>query len=130
MNFSLETKNLKWALLAGSISLGGMLLAAVPIKMLTDSGANQAAVSAPSSESLSSPQLIERGSQFFAMSCAHCHGDDAHGDEGPDLYNLPVSNAYIKVMIKRGVKGEMPTFAKKYNDDQVAALVAYLRSLR
>jgi mono/diheme cytochrome c family protein len=33
-------------------------------------------------------------------------------------------------MIKKGLKGEMPTFAKKYNDQQIAALVSYLRTLR
>jgi mono/diheme cytochrome c family protein len=64
------------------------------------------------------------------MSCSQCHGDDAHGDEGPDLHNLSISNARIVVTIKKGIKGEMPTFTKKYDDHQIAALVAYLRSLR
>jgi mono/diheme cytochrome c family protein len=130
MTASLEIKALGLALLTASISLGGVLLAAIPIKTLTDTGASEVETSSPSLEVATSPELIERGSQFFAMSCAHCHGDDAHGDEGPDLYNLPVSNAYISTMIKKGIKGEMPTFAKKYDKAQIAALVAYLRSLR
>ena len=24
---------------------------------------------------------------MFLMNCAHCHGDDTRGDEGPDLHN-------------------------------------------
>jgi len=52
------------------------------------------------------------------------------GDEGPSLHNLSISNARIAATIKKGIKGEMPTFAKKYDDTQIAALVSYLRSLR
>jgi mono/diheme cytochrome c family protein len=129
MAASLEIRALGFAALAGAIALGAFLLAAVPVRMLTDLGAPRPDASASIPASTSSPQLIEQGRQFFAMSCAHCHGDDAHGDEGPDLYHLPVSNAYISMTIKKGVKGEMPTFAKKYDNTQVAALVAYLRSL-
>jgi mono/diheme cytochrome c family protein len=63
------------------------------------------------------------------MSCVECHGDDAHGDEGPDLHHLAISNARIATTIGKGVKGEMPTFAKKYDTKQIAAIVSYLRTL-
>ena len=131
MSPSIETKALGIALLAAAISLGGALLAAAPIRMLISSNANRVEANAPNSppEVASSPQLIEQGHQFFTMSCVECHGDDAHGDEGPDLHNLTISNARIAATIKKGVKGEMPTFAKKYDDAQITALVAYLRSL-
>ena len=76
-----------------------------------------------------SPQLLAQGAGFFAQSCADCHGDDAHGDEGPDLHNLAISDARIASQIKNGTKGEMPSFRKKYDDTQVAALVQYVRSL-
>ena len=29
-----------------------------------------------------------RGHSLFDHNCAHCHGDDARGDEGPSLYDL------------------------------------------
>ena len=64
------------------------------------------------------------------MNCAHCHGDDAHGDEGPDLYNLRKSDARIHQVITAGVKGEMPSFAKKLGDPEIRLLTAYLRTLR
>jgi mono/diheme cytochrome c family protein len=71
-----------------------------------------------------------QGRHLFQLNCAHCHGDDAHGDEGPDLYNLHKSDARIRAVITGGIKGEMPSFAKKLNDSDVNALTAYLRTLR
>ena len=72
----------------------------------------------------------KRGYGLFDRSCAPCHGDDARGDEGPSLYNLAKSDARITAIIKGGVKGEMPSFAKKFNDADVQALIAYLRTLK
>jgi cbb3-type cytochrome c oxidase subunit III len=72
----------------------------------------------------------KRGYSLFDHNCAHCHGDDARGDEGPSLYNLAKSDARITTIIKRGIKGEMPSFAKKFSDTDVQALTAYLRTLK
>ena len=129
MKSALESKALGLALLVASLSLGGALLAAVPIKKFASSTPSQAEESSPSPELVSSPELVEQGHQFYIMSCLECHGDDAHGDESPDLHNLTISNARIATTIKKGVKGEMPSFTKKYDDAQVSALLAYLRSL-
>lgn len=70
------------------------------------------------------------GRHLFLMNCAHCHGDDARGDEGPDLYDLHKSDARIHQVITAGIKGEMPSFAKKFNDEDIRALTAYLRTLK
>src|SRR5881398_2874468 len=46
-----------------------------------------------------SPELTTdaaQGRHLFVMNCAHCHGDDARGDEGPDLHNLHKSDARIR----------------------------------
>jgi mono/diheme cytochrome c family protein len=71
-----------------------------------------------------------RGRHLFLLNCAHCHGDDARGDEGPDLHNLPKSDARIHQVITRGIKGEMPSFAKKLGEPEVQQLTVYLRTLR
>jgi mono/diheme cytochrome c family protein len=71
----------------------------------------------------------QKGRALFVASCAHCHGIDARGDEGPDLHGLQVSDRYIGRVVERGIKGEMPSFAKKYDAAQIDALTAYLRSL-
>ena len=74
--------------------------------------------------------LAQQGHSLFERNCVHCHGDDARGDEGPTLYNLAMSDTRIAKRIKDGVKGEMPRFASKFNDVDVAALIAFLRTLR
>jgi mono/diheme cytochrome c family protein len=71
-----------------------------------------------------------QGRHLFLTNCAHCHGDDARGDEGPDLHDLRKSDKRIHQLITAGVKGEMPSFAKKLNDSDIQAVTAYLRTLR
>jgi mono/diheme cytochrome c family protein len=71
-----------------------------------------------------------QGRHLFLMNCAHCHGDDAHGDEGPDLHNLHRSDARIYQVITAGIKGEMPSFGKKLGEPEVRELAAYLRTLQ
>lgn len=73
---------------------------------------------------------VALGRALFVKSCAHCHGLDATGDEGPDLHGLWVSDRRIASVVKRGIKGEMPSFAKKHDDRDVAELVAYVRTLQ
>jgi mono/diheme cytochrome c family protein len=75
------------------------------------------------------PEAIAQGRKLFLNTCAHCHGIDASGDEGPDLHDLQVSDRFITNTIKQGFKGEMPAFGKKYSDTEIAELRAYLRSL-
>jgi mono/diheme cytochrome c family protein len=76
-----------------------------------------------------SPALVAQGRKLFLNSCAHCHGADASGDEGPDLHDLRISDRYIAHMITFGEPHEMPSFAKKHGAADIAALTAYLHSL-
>ena len=72
----------------------------------------------------------KQGYRLFEHNCTHCHGEDARGDEGPDLHGLHKSDARLTTIIKGGIKGEMPAFGKKFNDQDVQALIAYLRTLK
>lgn len=79
------------------------------------------------------PGMSERektGYKLFDHNCAQCHGDDARGDEGPDLHGLTKSDQRLEKIIKGGIKGEMPAFGKKFNDKEVQALIAFLRTLK
>ncbi len=76
-----------------------------------------------------SPARRGAGRKTFLHYCAHCHGADASGDEGPDLRDLEVSDRYIVNTISHGVPHEMPSFARKFSPPDFAALLAYLRSL-
>jgi len=85
---------------------------------------------ATTNSSAASPVEVAAGRQLFVMNCAHCHGDDAHGDEGPDLYDFHKSDARIRQVVTGGIKGQMPSFGKKLGDSEVRRLTAYLRTLR
>jgi mono/diheme cytochrome c family protein len=72
----------------------------------------------------------KQGHRLFDHNCAHCHGDDARGDEGPSLYDLSKTDARITRIVKEGIKGEMPRLGAKLNDADIQALIAYLRTLK
>ena len=72
----------------------------------------------------------KKGYALFNHNCAPCHGDDARGDEGPSLYNLAKSDTRITTILKGGIKGEMPAFAKKFADADIRAIIAFLRTLK
>ena len=87
----------------------------------------------PATTRLSGPfadAQVSRGYELFQLNCAHCHGSDARGDEGPDLHGVAKSDARISSLIKNGIKGEMPKFGEKLTDTDVNALIAFLRTLK
>ena len=129
---SIEIKGLLLGIIV-SLGLLGVTFGLTPIcqsKKATVANEEQQANAA----SVSSTHVLEgeakRGYSLFDHSCAPCHGDDARGDEGPSLYDLAKSDARITTIIKGGVKGDMPSFAKKFSDADVQALIAYLRTLK
>jgi mono/diheme cytochrome c family protein len=94
----------------------------------------QSNISMPSSKSgVQSPAIKDpkavAGAKLFALNCAHCHGVDATGDEGPDLHGVTKTDERIKSTILKGVKGEMPAFGKKLTENDAATLVVFIRSL-
>jgi cbb3-type cytochrome c oxidase subunit III len=99
-----------------------------PLARAADSSSHTNEVS--SGAAPASAEKIKRGHSLFDRNCSHCHGDDARGDEGPSLYNLALSDAKIAKRIKEGIKGEMPKFGGKFNDADIAALTAYLRTFK
>jgi len=126
-----EGKAFLVAIVASGMALAGMFGMALVIRHGQSSIAIPAfATSAQAA--IKPPELTAdaaQGRHLFLMNCAHCHGDDAHGDEGPDLHNLHRSDARIHEVITAGIKGEMPSFVKKLGDPDVRQLIAYLRTL-
>jgi mono/diheme cytochrome c family protein len=82
-----------------------------------------------SSKSLDAP-LVAAGQHLFLMNCAHCHADDATGDEGPDLHGLLKTDGRLHEIITNGIKGEMPRFKSKLSESDVQALISFLHSLK
>jgi mono/diheme cytochrome c family protein len=70
------------------------------------------------------------GRTLFLRNCAHCHGATAHGDDGPDLHDLGSTDDWIANRIRKGKAGQMTAFAGKLQPAEIAALVAYVQSLK
>jgi cytochrome c oxidase cbb3-type subunit 3 len=87
------------------------------------------ALAGPERPAPTSPAIVRQGRALYLASCAHCHGADATGDEGPDLHDVEASDRSIANTITRGIKGEMPSFRRKLGPDDVRRLTAYVRSL-
>jgi mono/diheme cytochrome c family protein len=75
----------------------------------------------------------QSGEQLFANVCQGCHMGDAKGAEGAGSYPSLAGNAnlvaggYPVYVIVRGQRA-MPAFGAMMSDDQVAAVVNYVRT--
>ncbi len=110
-------------------------LAAACLFAAADSGASTAA----------GPQKgraaqVERGRAVYADRCARCHGADGQGRtrmgetvEPPDLsdpaWQRGRSDARMIASVTNGL-GQMPAFKKKLSRQDIAASIAYVRTLR
>jgi len=126
MKLSLEIKGIILAIVSGLAAVSIAFAAGEMIrpKATTASGATDRSVIPPAGTQ------AHQGYTLFLMNCAHCHGNDARGDEGPDLHGVTKSDARITSIIKNGIKGEMPKFGSKLTDKDVQALIAFVRSLK
>jgi mono/diheme cytochrome c family protein len=82
------------------------------------------------------PQQAE-GKHLYQARCAHCHEDNdlALKKIPPDLHGLfnraklpsglPATEAAVRQNVLSG-RGMMPGFNGRFNDEQMAALIAYL----
>jgi mono/diheme cytochrome c family protein len=86
------------------------------------------------------PQQAE-GKHLYALRCAHCHeeNDLALKKVPPDLHGifnratLPSGASATDAEVRRVVvagKGMMPGFVGRFSDEQMSALIAYLRTGR
>jgi len=69
--------------------------------------------------------------QLFASSCGWCHfkGGRENG-KGPKLMDTTLTDAEIVSRIRAGKPGQMPAFGSAFSDDQLKAIVAYIRELK
>ncbi|HTA29738.1 MAG TPA: cytochrome c [Candidatus Cybelea sp.] len=127
MKLSRKLKGITLGAVAGLAAIGIALAAGELFQT------RPAATSNGAEETLEIPPagtLANQGYKLFMNNCAHCHGVDATGDEGPDLHGVTKSDAKIASYIKNGIKGEMPRFDRKLSDKDVQALIAFIRSLK
>ena len=84
------------------------------------------------------PQQAE-GQHLYAVRCAHCHEENDLGLKPPppslrgamSRAKLPSGAAATDAEVRRVVlagKGKMPSFAGRFTEGQMAALLSYLRT--
>ncbi|MEW6270056.1 MAG: c-type cytochrome [Thermodesulfobacteriota bacterium] len=89
----------------------------------------------PAATALTPPQggSAKRGAALYARSCSSCHGDRRSHGTAPHLANATflalASDAFLYDAIARGRDGTpMKAYAGELDQEQIADLVAYLRS--
>lgn len=108
--------------------------------ILASAAAGASGESAPAEKKGGKDTQVERGRQVYAANCGRCHGADGKGKtrmaeivEPPDLsdatWQKRISNARMTTSVANG-RGQMPSFAKKLSKQDIAAAVAYVRTLR
>lgn len=76
------------------------------------------------------PPAIE-AHQLFATSCGWCHSNGGRQPgKGPQLMNTQLTDDEIAFRIKHGKTGQMPSFGGAFNDEQIKAIIAYIRALK
>jgi mono/diheme cytochrome c family protein len=126
MKISLEIKGIVLGAVAAAGAMGFALAAGEIIRPTNQVVSGQAQNSAiPPAGSREYPGYL-----LFVQNCAHCHGNDARGDEGPDLHGIAKSDSRMISIIKDGIKGEMPRFGAKLTDPEIKGLIEFIRSLR
>jgi mono/diheme cytochrome c family protein len=69
--------------------------------------------------------------RLFANTCGWCHSDGGREKgKGPKLMGTQLTDSEIATRIKVGKPGYMPSFASAFNDDDVKAIVHYIRALK
>jgi cytochrome c oxidase cbb3-type subunit III len=80
----------------------------------------------------------DNGETVFKSNCVMCHGADGKGFEAlktPDFtspkWQASLTDKQMRAVIKDGKKGTaMAAFGEKLSDDQITAVIAYIRSLK
>ena len=108
------------------------------------SNSNRPAVTASNSNTSSSANAnqsvtatatdIDAAALFREQKCVNCHGEDGKGKRkgAPDFTNAQWQNKEsdedLAEQIREGDPPKMPPFGSKLNEEQIKALVAYVRS--
>ena len=69
--------------------------------------------------------------QIFATTCGWCHHKGGReAGKGPQLMGTRLSDGEIVQRIRKGKPGFMPGYEGAFSEEELAALVRYIRALR
>ena len=90
-----------------------------------------ASAQAPTGPQAAAAPSVEEGAQLFVGTCGFCHQDGGRAPgRGPRLADTERSDDFILNRIRLGKEGAMPAYGRAFSDQQLKALVAYIRSLK
>jgi len=102
-----------------------------PGPMQSNSGSSTAAPAAAPAAGAAKGATDFDVEKLFANTCGWCHSKGGREQgKGPKLMDNPISDADIVYRVKNGKTGYMPAFGAQFNDDQLKAIVAYIRNLK
>ena len=116
------------AALAGLSALGAAMWASG-----TQAEAQAAAPALPAKVTSQTGYLTDDGAALYRSSCQACHMADGKGAVGAGMYPALANNAnledpgYATMLVVNGYKA-MPAFGQWMTDEQVAAVVSYVRT--
>jgi mono/diheme cytochrome c family protein len=68
---------------------------------------------------------------IFGAQCGWCHGNfGMTADKGPALAGTQMTEHEVQERIRNGKSGYMPSFRKFLDDDQIALMAKYVKSLK
>ena len=103
------------------------LLPGIAASAADDPVAPDAAEAAPAPP----PAKVIDVKKMFAMNCSWCHdGYGMHAGKGPKLAGTSMTPEQVYLRIAKGKSGMMPGFEKTLSKEQIAAFVAYIKSLK
>jgi mono/diheme cytochrome c family protein len=105
------------------LPLVGVLLALTTSFALADAGASSDTAPA---------DAAKRGEAvFLSHGCPYCHENGGRSaGKGPQLMGTRRDDSFITFRVMNGKQGLMPAFAGSIDADQLADLIAYIRSLK
>jgi cbb3-type cytochrome c oxidase subunit III len=119
---------------------GFLLWACVAVVTAGVAGAAQGLSTRAETKKGKSASLVERGRTVYSNNCARCHGGDGRGHtsigemvESPDLTDAAWQSRRSVSRMTSSVangRGGMPAFKKKLSKQDIAAAVAYVRTLK
>ena len=117
-----------------------VLVSCLGLVCLLTAGAVSNASTAAETKKGRGPSQAERGREVYAANCGRCHGADGAGRtrmaeivEPPDMsdpaWQRQRSTPRMVASVANG-RGQMPAFKKRLTRQEIAAAVAYVRTLK
>jgi mono/diheme cytochrome c family protein len=105
------------------IAFGGVLALTTSSGFADDKGASSTTAQA---------DAAKRGEEvFLSHGCTYCHENGGRSaGKGPKLMGTSRDDSFITFRIMNGKQGLMPAFSGSIDADQLADLIAYIRSLK